>query len=67
MFYCPTHQNSQDSQSEIPKIFNCEAVFYYYSSIITSSPQLLSLIYHLLTIIDIDSPFYTSPLTQEAH
>ncbi len=31
-------QNSQDFQSEIPKIFNCEAVFFYYSSIITSSP-----------------------------
>ena len=38
MFYCPTHQISQDFQSKIPKIFNCEAVFYYYSSIITSSP-----------------------------
>lgn len=38
MFYCPTPQNSQDFQSETPKIFNYEAVFYNSSSIITSSP-----------------------------
>jgi len=31
-------QNSQDFQSEIPKIFNFKAVFPYFSSVITSFP-----------------------------
>ena len=32
MFYCPTLQNSQDFQSKIPKIFNFEVIFPFYSS-----------------------------------
>ena len=29
MFYCPTPQNSQDFQPQIPKIFNFEVIFPY--------------------------------------